>query len=247
MEIKNTTAVITGSTGNLGSAIALALAGAGCNCICGYQKNRGAAETLIGRINELGREAVAVAADLRSPGQIEEMFEQGEDMDRPRILINSAGVFSRQPLSEVTFENARAVLDINLATPILMSKGFAEVVTEYFSEAANPAAKIINIADIGGIVPWAGYSLYCASKAGLIAATKSLAKELAPRICVNAVSPGIITMPAGLDSEQKRRQLATIPAARFGLTQEIVSAIMFLLENDYITGQTITVDGGKTI
>jgi NAD(P)-dependent dehydrogenase (short-subunit alcohol dehydrogenase family) len=247
MEIRGITAVITGSTGSLGRHIALSLARAGCSCVCGYHKNHTAAEQLVGEIIELGVDAVAICADIAEPEQIEELFDHSADLDKPRILINSAGCFSRQPLSEVTFDNAALLLDTNLTGPIMLSRIFAELVTEYFSDSPNPAAKIINITDIAGISPWPGYSIYCASKAGIIAATKSLAAELAPRILVNAVAPGIITPPAGLDSEQEKRQLRQIPAGRFGNPQEITSAVMFLLQNDYINGQVITIDGGKTI
>jgi NAD(P)-dependent dehydrogenase (short-subunit alcohol dehydrogenase family) len=247
MDIKGITAVITGSTGSLGRHIALSLARAGCSCVCGYHKNHTAAEQLVSEIIELGADALAICADVAEPEQIEELFDHSADLDKPRILINSAGCFSRQPLSEVTFDSAGLLLDTNLTGPVMLSKIFAELVTEYFSDSPNPAAKIINITDIGGISPWPGYSIYCASKAGLIAATKSLAAELAPRILVNAIAPGIITPPAGLDTEQEKRQLRQIPAGRFGSPQEITSAVMFLLQNDYINGQVITIDGGKTI
>ena len=182
MEIKGTTAVITGSTGSLGRPIALSLARAGCNCICGYNKNHTAAEQLVSEIIALGSDAIAICADIAEPEQIEELFDHSADLDKPRILINSAGYFARQPLSQVTFDNAGLLLDTNLTAPVILSRIFSELVTEYFSDSANPAAKIINITDIAGSSPWPGYSIYCASKAGLIAATKSLAAELAPRL-----------------------------------------------------------------
>ena len=111
----------------------------------------------------------------------------------------------------------------------------------------KPFAKIINLVDIGGIRPWAKYSVYCASKAGLIAVTKSLAKELAPNVTVNAVAPGIISRPGEFDEGDKKRRLSHIPAKRIGLAKEVTSAIIFLLENDYITGEVLNVDGGQCI
>jgi len=89
--------------------------------------------------------------------------------------------------------------------------------------------------------------MYCASKAGLIAATKSMAKELAPKIYVNAVAPGVVTWPEDGDKEEYNRQVSMIPAGRVGKPKDITNAVIFLLKNDYITGQTINVDGGRCI
>jgi pteridine reductase len=165
-----------------------------------------------------------------------------------QILVNTVSVFQKQPLGEVTFEDAQSVMDINLLGPILTCREFAqEVLSQQNPESANPIGKIINLVDVGGIRPWANYTVYCASKAGLIAATKSMAKELAPAICVNAIAPGVISWPKGFSEKGKKRQLAFIPAGRIGYTSEITSAIIFLLQNDYITGQVLDVDGGRCI
>ncbi|MCK4914054.1 MAG: SDR family oxidoreductase, partial [Planctomycetes bacterium] len=165
----------------------------------------------------------------------------------PQILINSAAVFSKEPLAEITFQKAQQVLNLNLTAAILTSKYFAEIVNEKFVDEDFAAAKIINIADVGGIRPWANYTLYCSSKAGLIGATKALAKELAPKICVNAVAPGIVNWPDDFSETEKKRQLSFIPVGRIAATEEIAAAIIFLLENDYITGQVLNVDGGRCI
>lgn len=248
MELEGLTAVITGSSGKLGSAIALALAEAGCNCVCHYHTNRKRAEKLTGQITAIGREAIAVGADLTKTDEIEKLFAEAASVGRVRILVNSVSVFQRQPLADVTFDNARNVMDINLLGPVLVCAEFARIVLSQQSpEPENPVGKIINLVDVGGIRPWANYTVYCASKAGLIAATKSMAKELAPAICVNGVAPGVIAWPEGFGQEDKKRQLKFIPAGRIGYTSEITSAIIFLLENDYITGQVLNVDGGRCI
>jgi len=250
MQLKDTTAVITGSTGHLGSAIAPALARAGCDCVCHYHKNKQFAEELVEQISSIGRKAIAVEADLSRPEQVKHLFEQSRDFSPPQVLVNSASIFFSQPIADVNFEDAHRLLDTNLVAPILAARYFVRLVNKSLcddSKLDNPVAKIINLVDVGGIRPWGGYSVYCASKAGLIAATKSLAKELAPAVCVNAIAPGIINWPKHLDEAAKARQLAHIPAARIGSTDEVVSAVMFLLQNDYITGQTINVDGGRCI
>jgi pteridine reductase len=168
-------------------------------------------------------------------------------MELPRILINSAADFKKQPLAEVTFEDAQKTMGLNLIAPIVISKYFAKMNLKIVKIGDSHLFKIVNIVDVGGIRPWAKYSVYCASKAGLIGATKSLAKELAPRMCVNAIAPGIFSWPPGFDDAAKTRQLAFIPMERIGTKEEIAAALLFLLENDYITGQVLSVDGGRGI
>jgi len=247
MEIKGTTAVITGSSGRLGGVIAQGLSESGCNCICHYCKNEQKAQQLVEKIHQKGKKALAVCADLNRPEQIEQLFAKAQQLGTPRILVNSAAVFSRQSLTDITHEQAQKVFNINLTAAILTSQAFAKTIKAEFPDSKLPVAKIINISDIGGIRPWADYVLYCSSKAGLIGATKAMAKELAPAILVNSVAPGIIDLPVKLDETQEKRQLSFIPMKRFGKINEFNAAIIFLIKNDYITGQVLNVDGGRCI
>ena len=112
MELKGTTAIITGSSGRLGGAIALALAQAGCNCICHYNQHEQKAEKLVKQIQSLGVKALAIEADLTKPEEIEGLFEKASEFGTPQILINSAAVFSRQPLAEVVFDESQRVLNL---------------------------------------------------------------------------------------------------------------------------------------
>ena len=241
MELKDKTAIITGSTGKLTRHITIALAQAGCNCLCHYYENSVLAKNLVEEIKSLGRKAIAVQADLTKPDDIEKLFVEAEQLPCPQILINSAAIFERKPLKELTFEDGRKTFDLNLTSVVMMCKYFAKQVSNM------PIAKIINIVDSGAIKPWAQHVLYCSSKAALIGATKAMAKELAPGICVNAVAPGIISATDDFDNDEKKRQLAFIPATRFGTADEVAHAVKFLLESDYITGEIISVDGGRTI
>jgi len=247
MKLKGTTAVVTGSSGRLGGAITRALAEVGCNCICHYNRNKQKAEDLAEQIQALGVKAAAVGADLTEPEKIEKLFERAAELGTPQILINSAAVFSKQPLADVTFEEAQKIFNLNLTAPILTSRTFAKMVNSTFPEAGSVVGKIVNISDVGGIRPWAKYVLYCSSKAGLIGATKALAKELAPRVCVNSIAPGVVTWPGDFDQSQKQRQLSFIPMKRIAEISEVTEAIIFLLKNDYITGQVLNVDGGRCI
>jgi NAD(P)-dependent dehydrogenase (short-subunit alcohol dehydrogenase family) len=245
MELTNTTAVITGATGHLAEAIATALAKQGCDCICHYHTKPDIAAELVKKIQALGRKAIAVQADLNDPDQLPALFDAPADFAPIRILINLASNFKRQPLADITKDSARQALDIDLIAPILISKEFAKIISAVDSK--ETIGKIINFADVGGITPWANYTMYCAAKAGLIAVTKSLAKELAPSVCVNAIAPGMISFPDDGDKDEYKRQLKMIPANRKGTPEEIAAAVVFLLQNDYITGQVLNVDGGRCI
>jgi NAD(P)-dependent dehydrogenase (short-subunit alcohol dehydrogenase family) len=247
MELKGKTAIITGASGRLGFEIASGLGRAGCNCVCHYNKNKARAEELARQLCQSGVAAVAVQADLADPVQIERLFEKALGIGTPQILVNSAAVFWGQPLKDVDAGKAENIFTLNLTAPILVSGVFARKIAENFGSDKGPAGKIINIADVGAIHGWAGYVLYCSSKAGLIGATKSMAKELAPAICVNAIAPGIIRSAEDFDQQQLERQLSFIPAGRVGQASDIVNALIFLLESDYITGQVLNVDGGRCI
>ena len=245
MELTNTTAVITGATGHLAEAVATSLAENGCDCICHYHTKPDIAAELVKKIQSLGRNAVAIQADLNDPDQLPALFDAPSDFAPIRILINLASNFKRQPLAKITLDSARKALDIDLIAPVLTSKEFAKVISDV--DSTETIGKIINFADVGGITPWANYTMYCAAKAGLIAVTKSLAKELAPSVCVNAIAPGLVSWPEDGDKAEYKRQLKMIPANRKGTPEEIAAAVIFLLQNDYITGHVLNVDGGRCI
>jgi 3-oxoacyl-[acyl-carrier protein] reductase len=247
MELAGKNVIVTGSTGLLGSELVKALAEAGCNCICHYHKNRGKCEKIVSDIKAMSLKAIAIKADLTEPQQIDALFEQTNRYAPLQVLINSASVFERTPLREISIDQARRVLDVNLTACILTARAFAQRVSKASGDKDAQAGKIINICDVAATKPWAEYSLYCASKAGLIGATKALAKELAPNILVNALAPGIATWPTKMTDEEEKRQLDFIPMRRFAETKEIAAAMIFLLQNDYITGQVLNVCGGRGI
>jgi len=258
--------LITGSTGKLTSQIVLAIAKAGANCICLYHKNSAQAKKLQTSLKKLKVKSLFIQTDLTKAENIEKVFTEIEKFGKPQtlrhgsgrasspkmlpcVLINAAAVFDKKPIAEFTFDYIRRTLDINFTVSMIMTQKFVDFARRgrKIKSRAKPLAKIINITDIVAQNPPAGFSVYCASKAALIVATKSLAKELAPDFTVNAVSPGVINFRKGTSAELKKRILAHIPAGRTGLPAEVASAVKFLIENDYLTGQIINIDGGRTI
>jgi len=247
MELKGALAIITGSSGQLGSRIAIDLGRASCDCVCHYHSSKQRADEVVRQIQQAGQRAIAVGADLTDEKQIEALFAKTLELGTPTILINSAAIFKREKLEEVAFEDVRHTFDLNLTAAIMTSQAFAKIIHTKFGKSEQVVGKIINISAVEGIRPWSKAVVYCSSKAGLIGATKTLARELAPAICVNSVAPGLVTWPEGISEEGKQRILKLIPMGMVAQAVDITAAIIFLLKNDYITGQILNVDGGRVI
>jgi pteridine reductase len=258
MELTGKTAIVTGASGTLGGEIAVGLARAGCDIVVHYYRNVQRAGEIVAQIQAAGRKALAIQADLTAPTfadmlrphekvvtRWKELLEK-DGMGPVRFLVNSAALFGKTPVGSTDSHAAARIVELDLLAPILLSQAFAQFIRA-LGGREYPAGKIVNITDVGGERVWKEYSVYCAAKAGLIAATKSLAKELAPMITVNAVAPGVVTWPQEIDEAGKKRQLGFIPAGRIARPDEIAAAVTFLLQNDYITGQVLNVDGGRAI
>lgn len=250
MEIKGLTAIVTGASGRLGQAIAAGLAAQRVNCVCHYHTNAETVTALVDQITAAGGRAIGVQADLCKEKDISELINASKKLGAVRILINSASIFERHPLEVLDAATIQRTLSVNLNAPMLTSRYFVKLLSAAgldYTQTTMPFAKIINLSDAAAQKPWAEYAAYCASKSGLTGLTRVLSKELAPGITVNGVAPGIITWPEPMNPAEERKQLGRIPAGRFGRPEEIVRSILFLLANDYITGQTITVDGGRSL
>ena len=250
MDLCGKTAIITGASGQLGSAIALCLGRMGMDCLCHYHANEDKAAETVTAIQSLGRQAVAVGVDLFSADAAGLLMAEAKKLGSVRVIVNSASIFARQPIGNFDELEISEVLAVNLAAPMRLCDAFVRYLGREGldrQKEQNTLAAIINLVDVAGVKPWAEYSPYCASRAGLIGLTKSLAKELAPAVTVNAIAPGIVTWPGKMDCGEEEKQLKMIPAGRFGDPKDITRTIEFLLDNDYITGHVLCIDGGRSI
>ena len=239
----NKTVLITGAAKRIGAAIAEHLHRAGMNVIIHYNTSAKEAHELVRKLNGIKHDsAITVQANLEHKEYYNALidaslgFKGGID-----VLINNASAFYPTPLNMLDDEQWNSIINTNLKAPL------------YLSQLASKSLRknkgcIINIADIHANRPLANHSIYSISKAGLLMLTQSLAKELAPNIRVNAISPGAITWPEQIEDEDKRTILDQTVLKRLGSTEDINKAVMFLIkDSDYITGQILNIDGGRTL
>lgn len=240
MDLTGKTALVTGASGKIGRVLVPMLMREGVRCICHCR--RGGEE-----LKRILTPFFVVEGDWAERGGVERVFEEVDKLGTPEILIQLTGTFERAELEAVTEEGMREQIEINLTAPMRVAREFAGRVLRREDQGRPcPWGKIIHFTDIAARRPWAGYSVYCAAKAGLTAFTQSLAKELAPRILVNAVAPGMLE-GSPLSPEQREKEIQRIPSGRLGTIAEAAEAAIFLLKNDYMNGHVLTIDGGRSL
>ena len=247
MKLQGKNALVTGGSRGIGKSIALALAKEGANVIINYSSNPATAEEVIKEIEALGVKGLAVKGNVANQEEVKEMLEKIEEVfDGVDILVNNAGITKDNLFIRMKEEEWDQVMDVNLKGVFLCTKAVTrKMIKQKFG-------KIINISSVVGVMGNPGQANYCASKAGVIGFTKSIAKELAGKnICVNAIAPGFIDtdMTAVLSDTVKDEMLKHIPLKRYGKPEDIANLVVFLSSDDsnYITGQVIQVDGGMAM
>ena len=241
--LHNKVAVVTGSARGIGKAIALKLAYAGANVVVTNTNVDGMNQT-VHEIIALGRKAIAVKCNVADAAEVGELVRKIQEVfPTIDILVNNAGLTRDNLIMRMAEEDWDIVLDVNLKGPFLLTKAVSPIMMK------QRHGRIINVSSLVGLIGNAGQVNYASSKGGLIAFTKSVAKELASRnITCNAVAPGFIktAMTEKLDEKVKENYLKSIPLKRFGNAEDVANAVLFLASDEasYITGQVISVDGG---
>jgi NAD(P)-dependent dehydrogenase (short-subunit alcohol dehydrogenase family) len=233
-------ALVSGAAKRIGRAVAVRLATEGADVVVHYRTSVGEAREAVAEIEKLGRKSIALQADLCNVAEIKRLFQQSaERFGHLDILVNSAGNFLHASLEDVSEKLWDSALDTNLKAPFFCAQIAAPLLKQTHGV-------IINFADIGGILPWPGYIPHCASKAGVIMLTKCLAKALAPEVRVNAIAPGTITMSDD-PSEWEADFIRRAPLHRTGTPEDVADAVSFLIHSNFLTGQTLVLDGGRTL
>jgi NAD(P)-dependent dehydrogenase (short-subunit alcohol dehydrogenase family) len=232
-------ALVTGAAKRIGRSIALRLASAGAAVIVNYRRSKQEAEGVAREIQESGGKAIAIEADVSKRAEVVELFSAAEKaFRRLDILVNNAGEFFPAKFEDLTDEQWDGILDSNLKSQFLCAQAAAPIMKR------QGRGRIINLASLGGMLPWPSYTHYCVSKAGSIMLTRCLARALSPEILVNSVAPGTIQFPGEPPDEEYIRR---VPLHRTGTGDDIAGAVMYLATADFVTGQVMVVDGGRVL
>lgn len=245
--LKGKNALVTGASRGIGRAIAIELAKQGANVAVNYAGSESLAEDVVTELKEIGVNAFKIQADVANESDVKEMIKQTSDtFGSIDILINNAGITKDNLIMRMKEEDFDQVISTNLKGVFLTTKAVARQMMKQRS------GKIVNVSSIVGVSGNPGQANYVAAKSGVIGLTKTTALEFASRnIQVNAVAPGFITtdMTDALSEEQKNNMLNLIPLKTFGSAEDVAKVVRFLASNDanYLTGQTIHVDGGMVM
>lgn len=243
-------ALVTGAAKRIGAEIARQLHKENFNLVIHYHQSEKAAQVLANELNEeRSNSAICIAADLNNLTQVNNLAEQAQKYwQRIDLLVNNASSFYPTPIGETSETDWNQLINSNLKAPFFLAQALAK------SLGAHHGC-IINIADIYADRPLKKHSVYSIAKAGNVMLTKTLAQELAPLVRVNGVAPGAILWPDDSDKkpedrlsdDNKEKMLAKIPLQQRGQAQDIARTILFLTQSPYVTGQILTVDGGRSL
>ena len=241
MELRGRTALVTGAGHRVGRAIALALGGRRMRVAIHFNRSESLALETLAQVEAQGGEGALFRADLVQPDAPAQLVrEVRERMGALDVLVNSAAGMERTPLGEVSVEAWDRIVALNLRAPFFCAQAAAPMLR------ARGGA-IVNIADLAAFETWPAYVPHGISKAGVVQMTRALARVLAPEVRVNAVAPGAVLLPEGWDASVAERLTSTTPLARLGSAQDVAQAVLYLLDADYVTGETIVVDGGRHV
>ncbi len=257
LRLANQVALVTGASSGIGLAVAKCLAANGASVVVNYIGDATSANEVVADIEAAGGKALALQADVSKEDQVQAMFKEAiEHFGTLHILVANAGIQVDAAFADMTLAQWQKVIDVNLTGQFLCMR---EAVREFLKRGVQPeiskaAGKIICMSSVHEVIPWAGHVNYATSKGGIMELMKSVAQELAPKkIRVNSIGPGAIKTPinhsAWATPEAEAKLLTLIPYNRVGEPEDIGGLAAWLVsdEADYITGQTIFMDGGMTL
>ena len=241
MDLTGRVALVTGAGRRLGAAIALGLARSGCDVAVHHHASAEGAEQTLRAVRAVGRRGERFAADLRDATAARALPDRvAGTFGRLDVLVNSAAVMVRREFDAITPDDWNDALALNLSAAFFTAQGAAP-------HLRRAGGKIVNLADLAGFEVWPAYLPLNVSKAGVVMLTKGLARVLAPEVTVNAVAPGAVLPPDDWPAEARDHLAATTPLRRLGSPDDVVQAVLFLLQHDYVTGVVLPVDGGRLI
>jgi pteridine reductase len=241
MQLRDRVALVTGAGRRVGRAIALALAGQGMRLALHYNRSEAGARETMDEIARLGGASEMLQADLARPDAPDALVAAVVDtFGALDVLVNSAAVMLHTPFGEVAAADWDAMFALNLRAPFFLTQAAAP-------HLRRGRGAVVNIADLAAFETWPGYVPHGISKAGVVQMTRALARVLAPDVRVNGVAPGAVLLPEEWPEESAARLARTTPLGRLGSPDDVVRAVRYLLEADYVTGETLVVDGGRHV
>lgn len=241
MKLHGRVALVTGGGIRVGRALAVALGAQGMHVAVHHHASDAGARETARLIADAGGAATLVRADLTDaaapPRLIDDVVRALGGLD---VLVNSAAVMERTPFGAVTAEAWDAMMALNLRAPFFLTQAAAP-------HLAKARGAVLNIADLAAFETWPAYVPHGISKSGVVQMTRALARVMAPDVRVNAIAPGTVLLPADWTDEDAERMRSTTPLARLGSPDDVVGAALYLLGADYVTGETLIVDGGRHV
>ncbi len=232
-------ALVTGGARRIGRSIVTKLAADGADVVVNYARSKGEAEELVRQISGTGRRAMAWEADVTRRAEVHAMFSAVEkEFGRLDILVNNAAIFFPAEFEHLTEEQWDRMLDTNLKGSFFCAQAAVPLLRR------SSRGRIVNISSLGAYLSWPRYTHYCVSKAGVVMLTRCLARALAPEITVNSVAPGTIEFPGEAPHEDFIRRA---PLRRTGTGEDIANAVAYVVTAEFMTGQVLVVDGGRTL
>ncbi len=242
MKLANSVILITGAAMRVGKEVALYFASKGANIAFSYYEEDEPWQETQQEIEALGVKCFVMKVEIRNRGEIKTFVQKTkEQLGRIDVLFNNASVWLRKPFLEISEAEWDLALDVNLKGPFLCSQAVAPIMQ------AQGAGVIINVTDISAFQVWNDNAHHAASKAGLVALTKSMAFELAPAIRVNAIAPGTVLLPPNPSEAKVEWAVENSLLKRIGTPLDVAKLAEFLIENDFATGSVYYIDGGRSL